>query len=100
VVLLAALAEVVTESRLRRLRRLVGNVSLRTIERWLLWWRETFPKSRVWKESKARFVPAVETNRLPASLLERFDVPDEYGGLVAVLELLAPLTTTSYPRGS
>ena len=98
--LIASLAEGATATRLRRLRRLVGNVSVRTVERWLRWWRETFPISQVWKEVKARFVPAIETSQLPASLLDRFAMQGDAGGVVAVLELLAPLTTTSYPRGS
>lgn len=100
VVLLSAQAQGATPTRLRRLRRLVGDVSLRTVGRWRSWWQETFPVSQVWKESKARFAPAIETSQLPASLLDRFAMQGEPGGVVAVLELLAPLTTTSYPRGS
>jgi len=101
VVLIVALAERATPTRLRRLRRLVGDVSLETVERWRRWWRETFPVTKVWKEGKARFVPAIETSQLPASLLDRFAIQSEPdGGVVAVLELLAPLTTTSYPRCS
>jgi hypothetical protein len=98
VVLIAAMAEGVTPARLRRLCRLAGDVSLKTVERWLRWWREAFPVTQVWKEAKARFVPVVETSRLPASLLDRFGDPDRCVGLVAVLELLAPLTTTSNSR--
>lgn len=98
VLLIAALTEGATPTRLRRLCRLVGDVSLRTIERWRRWWRETFAKSRVWQETKARFVPAVEPSGLPASLLDRFKATG--GGVVAVLEILAPLTTTSNSRGT
>jgi len=95
VVLIAGLAEGATPTRLRRLRRLVGDVSLRTVERWRRWWRETFPQTQVWKEATARFVPLVETNRLPGSLLGRFAVQGKAGSVVAVLELLAPLTTSN-----
>ena len=97
VVLLSAMTLGVTAKRAAELGKLVG-VDVRTLERWRRWWRETFPVSRVWKAAKARFAPAVETKRLPASLLDRFNATDEYGGLVAVLELLAPLTTTSNSR--
>ena len=100
VVLFMALADGATPARLRRLRRLVGDVSLQTVERWRRWWRETFPTTRVWKEVKARLVPTVETSQLPGSLLCRFAMQGDAEGVVAVLELLAPLTTTSYPRGS
>jgi len=98
VVLLSAMTLGVTAKRAAELGRLVG-VDVRTLERWRRWWRETFPLSPVWREAKARFAPAVETARLPASLLDRFAATTERGGLVAVLELLAPLTTASNSRG-
>ena len=98
VVLLSAMTLGVTAKRAAELGKLVG-VDVRTLERWRRWWRETFPLSQVWREAKARFVPAVETTRLPASLLDRFAATTERGGLVAVLELLAPLTTASNSRG-
>jgi len=100
VVLIAALAEGATPKRLQRLRRLVSDVSLRTVERWRRWWRETFPMTTAWKEIKARFMPPIEAEKLPSSLLDRLTPAVSNGGVVAVLELLAPLTTTSYPRGS
>lgn len=99
VVLLSAMTQGVTAGRAARLRSLLG-VSVRTLARWRDWWQETFPVSRVWKEVRARFVPAVDLSRLPASLLDRFSDADELGGLVAVLRLLGPLSTTSNPRGS
>jgi len=99
VVLLSAMTLGVTSKRASKLRELVG-VSGRTLERWRIWWQKTFPASQVWKEVKARFVPAIETSQLPGSLLDRFAMQGDAGGVVAVLELLAPLTTTSYPRRS
>jgi len=99
VVLLSAMTLGVSAKRAAELGNLV-DVSVRTLTLWREWWQETFPLSQVWKRAKARFVPAVETTCLPTSLLDRFTVLDEREGLLAVLELLAPLTTTSNSRGS
>lgn len=95
VVLIATLAEGATPARLRRLRQLVGDVSRRTVERWRRWWRETFPQTPFWREHRARFAVAVDTERLPASLLERMAGAAESARLIALLRLLAPITTTS-----
>ena len=67
IVLLSAMTLGVTGKRAAELGKLVG-VDVRTLERWRRWWREMFPLSQVWREAKARFVPAVETTRLPASM--------------------------------
>lgn len=95
VVLIAALAKSVTSRRLRRLRRLVGDVSRRTVERWLQWWRETFPETSFWREHRARFLPPVAAVRLPGSLLERAAGIDDEARLVWLLRFLSPITTTS-----
>ena len=94
VVLIAVLAEGATPRRLRRLRQLVGDVSRRTVERWRRWWRETFPQTSFWREHRARFAVAIETERLPASLLERMPGAAR-ARLVALLRWLTPITTTS-----
>lgn len=94
VVLISALMLGVTPARAARLRR-VFEVSARTVERWRRWWRETFADGRFWAAAKARFVPPVESGRLPASLLERFEGDDERRRLVAALGFLDPLTTSS-----
>ena len=95
VVLVSAMQHGATPARMRRIRELVG-VSRRTVERWREWWRAVFPESRCWREAAGRFVPAVETGRLPASLLERF-LGDEQARLVALLRLLGPLTGGATP---
>lgn len=95
VVLIAALAEGATPRRLRRLARLVGGVSRRTIERWRFWWRKAFPQTPFWCECRGRFAVPVETDRLPASLLERAPKVDGTEPLVWLLRLVSPITTSS-----
>jgi hypothetical protein len=64
-------------------------VPLNTIKRWLAWWRQDFAESLCWKNVRARFMPPVATETLPAGILERFKGPDLPSQLVAVLNLLA-----------
>ena len=90
VVLVSAMLEGATPARMRTLRDLLG-VSRRTVERWREWWKTTFAQTRCWREAAQGFVPAVETSRLPASLLERF-AGDEESRLLLLLRLLAPIT--------
>jgi hypothetical protein len=74
----------------RELTELFG-VSRRTIGRWRTWWRCAFAASRFWRMAAAAFMPPVEVDRLPASLLERF-AGDAATPLVALLRLLLPIT--------
>jgi hypothetical protein len=67
-------------------------VSVETLRRWRQWWLEGFVRTRLWKALRARFVPAVDSTRLPASLLERFGGSTHSEQVLAVLRLLMPLT--------
>jgi hypothetical protein len=71
----------------------------RTLRRWALWWRGSFPETAVFANLSGRLVPAVSRDRLPSSLLERMP-----GALAAQVRLmlawLAPLTTASTPGGA
>ena len=71
VVLIAIMREGATAARMRQLCGLVG-VDRRTVERWRKWWRETFTASPFWQIGRAAFMPPVDQDRLPASLIERF----------------------------
>jgi len=74
----------------RQLCELVG-VGRRTIARWREWWRQAFVASPFWREVSAAFMPPVDQERLPVSVLERFSgVAAEQ--LIAVLRLLLPIT--------
>jgi hypothetical protein len=90
VVVVSVMRHGATPARMRKLRELVG-VSRRTVERWRVWWRTTFAGSPCWREAAGRFVPAVATDRLPASLLERF-LGDDEARATSLLRLLAPIT--------
>ena len=90
VVLVSAMRHGATPARMNKLRELIG-VSRRTVERWRVWWRETFAESPLWRIARGAFVPPVERRLLPASLLERF-AGEEQARLVALLRLLGPLT--------
>lgn len=91
VVLVSAMIHGVTEKRATSMQELVG-VSRRTLHRWRQWWRESFVQTEFWRATRARFSPPVEDQKLPASMLERFDRSGEPRGLLLVLELLKPLT--------
>jgi hypothetical protein len=104
------LASVVAQlaSALRDARALTG-VPGRTLRRWGLWWRNTFPHTSTWAELRARFQPPPPDERvLPASLLVRIGADLVDGGTAPSLSeicllaarLLAPATTLSVLDGS
>lgn len=88
VVLVSAMRQGATAA--RQLCELVG-VGRRTIARWREWWRRAFVASPFWREVSAAFMPPVDQERLPASLLERFSGAAA-AQLIAVLRLLLPIT--------
>lgn len=91
VVLATAMQQGVTPTRAARLRELLG-VGLETLARWREWWRTAFVESAFWKAARAQFSPPVDETGAPLSLLTRFGGSEEER-LVALLRLLAPLTT-------
>src|SRR5271167_1229059 len=72
VVLIAIMREGATTARMRQLSELIG-VNRRTVERWREWWRDTFTASPFWQIGRAAFMPPVDHDRLPVSLIERFN---------------------------
>lgn len=48
------------------------SVPVRTLERWQGWWQAQFPLTALWRGASGRFIPPVASERLPASVLERF----------------------------
>ncbi len=90
VVLIAILQHGVTDARLERLSEVV-NVDRRTVERWRSWWRRIFTATPFWRGARARFMPPVEHDKLPASLIERFTGEDSEA-LAALLRFIGPLT--------
>jgi hypothetical protein len=70
VVLLASALTMALET-LRAASEVTG-VPARTLRRWHGWWTEALPRSAVWTELRARFVPPPPAeSELPGSLIER-----------------------------
>lgn len=90
VVLIAILRHGVTEARMERLSEVVS-VDRRTVERWRGWWRDRFTATSYWQIARARFMPPVEHDSLPASLIERF-TGEDIEPLVALLRFIGPIT--------
>lgn len=64
-----------------------------TLKRWRQWWHETFPSTRFWHSVGERFMAPVTIERLPHSLLERFEASSMSERLVQALRFIAPLST-------
>jgi hypothetical protein len=90
VVLIAIMRERATAARMRQLSALVG-VSRRTVDRWRRWWRDTLTASPFWQIGRATFMPPVDQDRLPTSLIERF-TGSGAERLIALLRFIAPIT--------
>jgi hypothetical protein len=69
----------------------VVSVDRRTLSRWRGWWRDTFTVTPFWRVARARFMPPVEHDKLPASLIERF-TGEGTELLVALLRFIGPIT--------
>jgi len=66
-------------------------VPVRTLERWRRWWQDQFPLTALWRGACGRFMPPVTTERLSASVLERFaGIPTQ--SMRDFLMFLTPLT--------
>lgn len=90
VVLVSIMRHGATPKRVQRMHEAVG-VDRRTVERWRRWWRDSFTATPFWQIARAAFMPPVEHDRLPASLLDRFG-DDSADAIVALLRFLAPIT--------
>jgi hypothetical protein len=93
VVLATAMQQGPAPWRVSHLREVLG-VSLRTLARWRVWWKEAFVESAFWKAARAAFAPPVDETGSPRSLLERF-AGDEFEQLVAILRFMSPVSTPS-----
>ena len=76
---------------MRRLKELVG-VDRRSLERWRRWWREIFTAAPFWQIARASFMPPVEEDRLPATMLERFAGNSLTERMLVLLRFLSPIT--------
>lgn len=92
VVLATALQHGPSKKSVTALSTLLG-ITRRTLVRWRRWWSTAFTTSRFWTSLCGRFVPAVDEAAMPASILSRMLATDDAERLVALLRVLAPVTT-------
>lgn len=90
VVLVAVMRHGATVSRVAALTAEIG-VDRRTIERWRTWWRDSFTATPFWQAARALFMPPIEHDRMPASLIDRFPASDA-DRMIALLRFIAPIT--------
>lgn len=92
VLLSACMQQGLSDARVAQL-DLVLEVPRRTLKRWRVWWHEVFVHSAFWQAARARLMPAVDAQRLPLSLFERF-ADDQFGQqLGRILQFISPLST-------
>jgi hypothetical protein len=82
----------------RRRQQLLDQLDInpQTFYRWLTWWREFFPTSRCWQAARSQFMLPLNNVHLPGALLGRFTGRDLAQRLCQFLQLLLPLSTTSW----
>jgi hypothetical protein len=78
--------------------RVAFGVARRTLERWRSWWRNLFVRTRFWDAQRARFMPPLVHDRLPASMLERFDGDSFLVRIIQCLHFLGPVTAPPMSR--
>lgn len=93
VLLVAAMTQGAQPSRIAEIRAAIG-VGRRTLDRWMAWWRSTFPPTPFWRARTGHFREPVDASSLPASLLQGFAGADQER-TIAALRFLSPITTTS-----
>jgi hypothetical protein len=95
VLLVSALAHGASERRLARLNH-VFEVDRRTLLRWRVFWRDTFPESSFFRAEAGRFSPPLRRHRLLPDLLRRF-AGELRERVRSALLFLSPLSTGSVP---
>ena len=89
-VLLGAMMHGLKPKRVERLRQELG-IDGRTLARWRVWWLENFVKSGFWKGARARFMPRLDEQIVPLSLVEAFGATRR-DGMVKLLAFLSPIS--------
>ena len=97
VVLAAAMMHGLAPRRVERLRQVLG-IDEKTLERWRTWWLETFVQSGFWKVAKARFMPGLDEEIVPLSLVEEFGA-NRRDGMVNLLKFLSPISVPDGLKG-
>ena len=76
---------------------LVCGAARRTLQRWSAWWTQALPATTWWRQMRGRFDRPVDSSRLPASLLQRYEAPSGAPSPEALTEMLialGPMTTS------
>lgn len=92
VVLASALVRGPTKTSVTKLATLLG-ITRPTLARWCRWWSTTFATSRFWESLRGRFVPTVDVTTLPSSVLSRITATGDEPVVVALLQVLAPISS-------
>ena len=69
-------------------------VARQTLQRWQAWWTEQFPLTPLWRANCARFMPSVDVQGFPGTLIERF-TGSPADCLMRLLVFLSPATLRS-----
>ncbi len=72
------------------------DISPQTFYRWKKWWIETFSYSRCWQLIRGNFIPPLEVLQFPGAILGRLTGQDLMQRLCQFLQLLLPITSTSW----
>lgn len=78
--------------------RLELGVDRRTLDRWILWWKEAFVDSPFWKQARSQFATRPDESRLPHSLWKAFGGHRGKDRMVKLLVFLSPLTVPGAGR--
>lgn len=97
VVLLSAMMHGLKAKRVERLRQELG-IDVRTLKRWREWWLKNFVDSGFWKAAKAQFMPRLNEEIVPLSLVDAFGAK-ERDGMVNLLKFLAPISVSGGLEG-
>ncbi len=90
VVLVSAMMHGLKPKRVERLRQELG-IDERTLKRWRRWWLCNFVQSGFWKEARAQFMPGLDEESMPLSLVEAFGARRR-NGMVKLLKFLSPIS--------
>jgi len=96
VVLMAAMTHGLSARRVETLRAELG-IDARSLKRWRQWWLEQFINTPLWKASRGRFMPPVDEQAMPLSLVKIFKAREQKA-LLKLMKFLAPMTTDSWKR--
>lgn len=70
-------------------------VPLQTLQRWRQWWQDQFPVTGLWQSMCARFLPPVQTELLPSSLMQHFGECTAQS-MARLLVFLSPITAPPF----